>query len=195
MIHELTESLNFATMRFVPCTLFVNGEYWGVYYLSEEYDDAYICDHYNVKKDDVVLIKAGALKEGEEADFDAYLEMKESIAEADMTIAENYEAACRMVDIDSFIDYYATQIYIQRHEDWPSANYALWRTREDEGSEFGDGRWRWMLFDVNSGGMDSIEYDTLRDVLMMTRCFFPSIKTRSFGAGLQRGFYISVRRF
>lgn len=180
MIHELTESLHIATMRFVPCALFLNGEYWGVYYLSEEYDDAYICDHYNVKKDNVVLIKAGELKEGEESDYDAYLAMKQSVAEADMTVPENYEAACRMVDIDSFIDYYATQIYIQRHEDWPSANYALWRTREDEGSEFGDGRWRWMLYDVNSGGMDSIEYDTLKDVLYDDEMFFSFYQNEEF---------------
>lgn len=165
MIHELTDSLNFATMRFMPCVLFINGEYWGVYYLSEEYDDAYICDHYDVKKEDVVLIKAGILKEGEDADYDDYLAMKQFITEGDMSIPENYEAACQMVDIDSFIDYYATQIYIQRHEDWPSSNYALWKTREDEGSEFGDGRWRWMLFDVNSGGMDLTEYDSLLEVL------------------------------
>ena len=36
---------------------------------------------------------------------------------------------------------------------------------EDEGSEFGDGRWRWMLFDVNSGGMALTEYDSLLEVL------------------------------
>ena len=91
--------------------------------------------------------------------------MKEFITQEDMSRSENWETACQMIDMDSFIDYYATQIYIQRHEDWPSANYALWRTREDEGSEFGDGRWRWMLYDVNSGGMDVIEYDSILEVL------------------------------
>lgn len=165
MIHELTESLHFATMRFIPCVLFLNGEYWGVYYLSEEYDDDYIADHYDVKEDNVVLIKSGWLKEGEDSDFDEYLAMKEFITQEDMSRPENWETACQMIDMDSFIDYYATQIYIQRHEDWPSANYALWRTREDEGSEFGDGRWRWMLYDVNSGGMDVIEYDSILEVL------------------------------
>lgn len=180
MIHELTNSLHFATMRFIPCALFLNGEYWGVYYLSEEYDDAYISDHYDVKQDNVVLIKSGLLKEGEDSDFDDYLAMKQFIAQKNMSVSENYEAACQMVDMDSFIDYYATQIYIQRHEDWPSSNYALWRTREDEGSEFGDGRWRWMLYDVNSGGMGSIEYDTLKDVLYDDEMFSSLYQNEEF---------------
>lgn len=180
MIHELTESLHFATMRFMPCALFLNGEYWGVYYLSEEYDEVYICDHYDVRKDNVVLIKAGILKAGEDSDYEEYLVMKQSIAEADMTIPENYEAACQMVDIDSFIDYYAMQIYIQRHEDWPSSNYALWKTRENEGSEFGDGRWRWMLYDVNSGGMDVIEDNSLLGVLYDDEMFCSLYQNEEF---------------
>ncbi len=180
MIHKLTENLNFATMRFMPCALFLNGEYWGIYYLSEEYDDAFISDHYGVKKKDVILIKSGVLKEGEYEDYEEYLEMKRFIAEEDMSLSGNYEAAGQMIDIDSFIDYYAMQIYIQRHEDWPSANYALWKTREDEGSEFGDGRWRWMLFDVNSGGMDSVEYDSLLEVLCDDEMFFSLYQNEEF---------------
>lgn len=180
MIHQLTESLNFATMRFMPCALFLNGEYWGIYYLSEEYDDTFISDHYGVKKKDVVLIKSGVLKEGEYEDYEEYLEMKRFIEEEDMSFDGNYEKACQMIDIDSYIDYYATQIYIQRHEDWPSANYALWKTREDEGSEFGDGRWRWMLFDVNSGGMDSVTNDSLLEVLCGDAMFFSLYQNEEF---------------
>lgn len=180
MIHSLTEELNFSTMKFIPCALFLNGEYWGVYYISEEYDDDYIRDHYDVKKDDVVLVKSGILKEGEDSDFEDYLAMRRFITQEDMFLPENYATACQMMDMDSYIDYYATQIYIQRHEDWPSSNYALWKTREDEGSEFGDGRWRWMLFDVNSGGMGSIEYDSLLDVLYSDEMFFSLYQNEEF---------------
>lgn len=180
MIHSLTEGLNFSTMKFIPCALFLNGEYWGVYYISEDYDDDYISEHYDVKKDDVVLVKSGVLKEGEDSDFEDYLAMRQFITQEDMSLPGNYAEACRMMDMDSYIDYYATQIYIQRHEDWPSSNYALWKTREDEGSEFGDGRWRWMLFDVNSGGMGSIEYDSLSDVLYGDEMFFSLYQNEEF---------------
>lgn len=180
MIHELTEELNFATMDFLPCVLFLNNEYWGVYYISEEYDDAYISDHYDVEKDDVILIKAGYLKEGEDADYEDYLATRQFMIKEDMSLSENYAEACRVMDMDSYIDYYAMQIYIQRHSDWPSSNYALWKTREDEGSRFGDGRWRWMLFDVNSPGMDAIEYDSLSEVLHDDEMFYSLYQNEEF---------------
>ncbi len=180
MIHKLTESLNFSTMNFLPCVLFLNGEYWGVYFMSEDYDDSFISDRYDVKKEDVVLIKAGYLKEGNDADYNDYLAMRRFMTETDMSLPGNYEAACQMIDIDSYIDYYATEIYIQRHEDWPSSNYALWKTRVDEGSAFGDGRWRWMLYDLNSGGMDAIEYDSLEEVLYDDEMFSSLYQNEEF---------------
>lgn len=180
MIHKLAENLNFSTMSFIPCALFLDGEYWGVYYISEDYDDAYISDHYDVKKEDVILIKSGILKEGESSDYDEYLSMRQFMTQEDMSLPGNYETACQMMDMSSYIDYYATQIYIQRHSDWPSANYALWRTKENEGSEFGDGRWRWMLYDVNSPGMDAIKYDSLSEVLHDDDMFFSLYQNEEF---------------
>lgn len=165
MIQKLTKSLNYSTLDFIPCVLFLNGEYWGVYHISEDYDDAYIKDHYDVRQENIVLIKAGYLKEGEDSDYDDYLEMRRFMTEEDMSVPGNYAQACRIMDMDSYIDYYAMGVYIQRHEDWPNLNFALWKTREDEGSEYGDGRWRWMLYDVNSAQMDAIVYDSLYEVL------------------------------
>jgi len=74
--------------------------------------------------------------------------MKTFITEADMSEPENYSKACELIDIRSYIDYFATEIYIG-NRDWPGHNYACWRTREPESGLYGDGRWRWMLFDVN----------------------------------------------
>lgn len=165
MVQKLTKSLNFSTLNFIPCVLFINGEYWGVYHMSDDYDDTYISDYYDVRKEDVVLIKNGYLKEGTDSDYDDYLAMREFVIQEDMSIPGNYGSACQMIDMDSYIDYYALGIYIQRHEDWPNLNFALWKTREDEGSKFGDGRWRWMLFDVNSAQMGAIVYDSLGEVL------------------------------
>ena len=52
-----------------------------------------------------------------------------------------------MVDIQSYLDYYATEIYIGNN-DWPDNNTQLWRTREDDDSEYGDTKWRYMLYDT-----------------------------------------------
>ena len=64
--------------------------------------------------------------------------------------AEEYENICELIDIQSYIDYYATQIYVNRgEEDWPKFNEGYWRTMDDLGGEYTDGKWRWMLFDTN----------------------------------------------
>lgn len=180
MVHELAEGMDFATMRFIPCVLFLDGEYWGVYYISEDYDDDFISDHYDVEKEDVVMIKSGQLKEGEGTDYDDYLAMRQFMVQEDMTLPENYAQAGQMMDMGSYIDYYALQMYLQRHGDWPSSNYALWKTRVDEGSEYGDGRWRWMLYDVNSAGMDAIVYDSLAEVLHDDEMFYSLYQNEEF---------------
>ena len=145
----------FATMNFVPCALFLNGEYWGNYWLTEKYDKEYIAYHYGVDRSDIVMVKNNQLAEGEEKDMALYEEMTGFIAGNDMSVEENYERACEMLDIDSYIDYYAAQAYISRTGDWPVSNFALWRTRSADGGVYSDGRWRWMLFDDNGGSFSS----------------------------------------
>lgn len=93
-----------------------------------------------------------------------------------------YNKACDLIDMESYIDYYATQIYIARHNDWPYSNFALWRTRENDGSFYGDCKWRWMLFDVNSGGlnMNLLSYDTLSYVISEDAVFASLYQNETF---------------
>lgn len=167
LVHVMEQDLNIATMDFIPCALFLDGEYWGMYYITEDYNAKYIHDHYHVANDNIIMVKNYRLSEGNEEDYHKYEEMRTFIREHDMSDTENYNHACNLIDINSYIDYYAAQIYIARNVDWPSYNIALWRTREDDGSIYGDTKWRWMLFDVNSGGLDSslLFENTLANVL------------------------------
>ena len=182
VVNCLAEELNFATMDFIPCVLFLNGEYWGSYYMIENYNSSYISDHYGVENDNIIMFKNGEIKEGTEEDEELYYEMRYFIAPNDMTRPEFYEQACEMIDVDSFIDYYASQIYIARMGDWPDTNYALWRTKNKENSVYGDCKWRWMLFDVNSGGLDyeNAEADTLSYILEADALFHAMYQNEAF---------------
>jgi len=164
---ELTENYNFSTMNYVPYALFLNGEYWGIYYLTEKYDEHYIEYYYNIDKDNVVIIKQSELEAGALDDYELYENMVQFVKNADMTLDENYEKACNMIDIESFIDYYAAEIYMARNADWPRANFALWRSCKVSQKPYEDGKWRWMLFDVNTSALhsDLEEHDTLAYVL------------------------------
>ena len=99
------------------------------------------------------MIKNGAVEVGNEDDKNLYDVMKYYIESHDMSVAENYRTACELIDIESYIDYFAIESYIARVGDWPKSNYALWRSRNISDKPYEDGKWRWMLFDVNSKSM------------------------------------------
>lgn len=145
--------LDVATMKMFPCALFLNGEYWGVYYATESYNASYISDRYGVTENNVIIVKKSdqvmEIEDGNTADANLYDEMKNFIINNDMQDGDAYQKACEMIDIDSFVDYYAMQIYIGNH-DWPEKNEAVWRAREESPINVcADGRWRYMLFDTN----------------------------------------------
>ena len=195
LVAELAADQDFATMHYVPVFLFLDGEFWGVYHLTEKYDEKYFSYYYKVPEEEVLEIKNNQIEVGTDEDLALYEEMKTFIEESDMTIDSNYEKACEMIDMDSFINYYAALIYCARCGDWPNGNFALWRTREpadpqtqevqeeetpeEKESPYRDGRWRWILFDVNSAAISSElkeeEHDTLHYVIKAN-------KNRMFGS-------------
>jgi hypothetical protein len=66
-----------------------------------------------------------------------------------MRIIENYNVVCEKLDIQSLIDYFAIETYIT-NKDWLHNNVACWRSKRC-GSEnvYADGKWRYILFDLN----------------------------------------------
>lgn len=169
LMADICSDMGFATMTFRPCELFINGEYWGYCFLTEKYDEKYVERMYGVDDDNVVMIKNNYKSEGEPSDFDIYMNDMTFIADADMTVPENYERAKEILDMEGFIDYMAAEIYIARWSDWPTGNINQWRSRTYENGKYGDCRWRYMLFDVNWGGMMYDEGDATRDTIASTR--------------------------
>jgi len=146
---SLVSDFNFATQADELVICFLNGEYWGVYTLNEIYDDNYIESHYGVPSDDVIMMKAGELEEGEDGEESLLSEAIEYITSHDMSVDEYYEEACELFDMSSFADYMAVEIYIG-NQDWLWGNWACWRSRTTDmtDSQYQDGKWRFMLYDT-----------------------------------------------
>ena len=151
-ITNLASGMRFETAANMPVIAFINGEYWGVYILNEEYSDKYIQYHYGTDDNNVIIVKNSALDEGEEKDFRLFQEMYDFIAWEDMEDPAVYAKACDMLDMSSFADYWAVQLYIV-NEDGPAANnnWQMWRVRtpEPKTHPYADGKWRMMLFDTD----------------------------------------------
>jgi hypothetical protein len=183
MMSQRTSSLNFATMLYEPYVLFLEGEYWGFYWMATKYDETYISNKYGVDKASVLIVKKSTTSARESGEYNKlYCSMINFIRSNDMSDMENYNESCKMIDIDSFIDYYATQIYIARNDDWPISNFALWRTTDISDNKYSDGKWRWMLFDSNSKSMDIsyIEHNTLEYVIEKDSVFASLWENESF---------------
>ena len=151
-ITNLAAGMRFETAANMPVIAFINGEYWGVYTLNEEYSDKYIQYHYGMDDNNVIIVKCGELDEGEEADYDLFLEMYDFIAWEDLEDPEVYAKACEIIDMGSFADYFAMQFFILNEDGFDkNNNWQMWRVRDPEPKThpYADGKWRMMLYDTD----------------------------------------------
>ena len=148
-IQSLVKDRAVSHQDYEQCVVFLNGEYWQTYSIMQKYSEEYIEDTYNVDKNNVVIIKDGKLDVGDNKDYNDYKKLETFIKTTDFTKQENYEKFKEMVDVESFVDYYAINLYINNF-DWSyKKNYLLWKTRTKENDGYGDGKWRFMLYDYD----------------------------------------------
>ena len=150
-LQSLVSDRSFDTQEGRPCVLYIDGEYWGLYTLQEDYDDHYYEENYDVDADEVVVYKKGEIDEGLEEDIELFKELRNFAKNNDISKASNYQKISEMLDLQSFADYMAAEIYII-NEDWPGNNYSMWRTRTvDESIPYADGKWRMNFYDTEMG--------------------------------------------
>lgn len=162
IIHSIEKEAgsNFTTSTFIPCNFFIQGEYWGPMYIMEDLNDDFLSTTYGVDSNNVRLIKGNTLKASVKvtetaSDVDEWSELREFIKNNDMSDAENYEYVCSKIDMDSFIDYAATEIYIANSNWREENNSAEWRcAKKESGNKYADGKWRFCLYDVNDSLKD-----------------------------------------
>ena len=100
-------------------SLFLNGDYWGIYELQEcPYAD-FNADHHGGKAEDWDVIKHGA--EAEDGNSAAWNELM-SMAQAGIRSDSDYTAIQRFIDIDNFSDALIHRIW-SSDEDWLAPAY------------------------------------------------------------------------
>lgn len=138
----LTLGTNVDQQAYRPAAIFLNGEYWGLLNIREKVNEYFIADNHHVDADDVQLMEGNGIPVfGSEDDW---WEMYSFIEKNTLDIPANYDLVARQIDLDNFIDYFASQIYFRNH-DWPGNNIKYWKTTDPES------RWRWIAFDTDFG--------------------------------------------
>ncbi|MBQ9609650.1 MAG: InlB B-repeat-containing protein [Lachnospiraceae bacterium] len=146
----LVSDRNVATQEMAPCIVFINGEYWGQYEITEKISDYYIQSHYGVDADSVCIIKNNELEAGKEGSYNEWQDLYAWIMETNFSDDEKYVELCRNIDIKSYIDYISSEIYLC-NSDWGGNNIAWWKAENiDNNNPYADGRWRFIVFDTDS---------------------------------------------
>jgi len=165
---KLVEDRDVTVLRSVPCQVFIDGEYWGLYNLQERIDRGLIAQNFGVEEEDVIALKNYNVIGADDSHYWLYWGNVVGYAEKnDLSIKENYMKMEQMIDIQSYIDYYCFQIYVANC-DSVANNYACWRTLPVNDEPYYDGKWRWILYDTDdSMGMveelAEAETDSFRD--------------------------------
>lgn len=175
IMHQLCSGMHMALPHEIPCALFLNGEYWGIYWLAEKYDAEFLHYYYGIDGSHGVIIKNGALECGREKDLKLYTEMEDFVKSEDFSDPEKAGQLWSLIDQDSAVDYYAVMLYAARYADWPGGNQMLWRSSGKGKDHYSDGRWRFMLFDMNSPGMDPDMAETDSIAYALQDPFFASL--------------------
>lgn len=140
LCQKIAEPLECDNLATRPVVLFINGEYWGIYFLSEKADEHYIEEHHGVDHDDVDMLSwyDGTVESGS---ADRWLPLWEWLTGADLTLDENYQYLAEHIDIDAIIDYIIIEVFVS-NVDWPANNIRFWSTPET--------KWRWIFYDADA---------------------------------------------
>lgn len=154
LCQKLIEGRDIRIQRAVPVQVFLNGEYWGFYWLQERIDNHFISTEYGVKEDHVTVVKNKKVVEGNDKKYGAYADILEWVQEHDLADEDNYLAVCEWIDIDSYIDYICFEVYVQ-NLDCISNNVSMWKTDyKDSSNKYADGKWRWIIYDIDRSCFD-----------------------------------------
>lgn len=148
MANHIAAPLNMGTTASRPVVLFLNGEYWGIYFFEEKVDERYLESHFEVNPDSVNIISSwGTVEAGTS---DSWFSLYYWLMTADLSDPAQYSYFANKIDIPNIIDYYIFELF-SANWDWPNNNVRCWQTMDD-------GPWRWVFYDGDCC-LDNLEYD------------------------------------
>lgn len=118
------------------CALYINGAYWGLYYIRERLDGDYLKSYYGFEDGSFDLIKSQLFVQ--EGSMKQYTALTEYCKKNDLTVQSNYDYLCSIVDMDSLIHYWILETYFGNFD---TGNIRCYKEK--------NGKWRWMVYDFD----------------------------------------------
>ena len=134
----IKNQVDVAFMDYKPVVVYLNGEYYGIYDLREKIDEDYFANHEGIDRDSIDIIKgARTVNNGS---IDNYQQLMNYLATHDLSVKENYDYICSIVDIDNVICYWMIESFFNNTD---TGNIKYYRGQND------DSKWRIVLFDLD----------------------------------------------
>ncbi|MBQ7939301.1 MAG: CotH kinase family protein [Clostridia bacterium] len=147
-----------------PCSVYLNGEYYGCMWMHDVICDDYFIENYGEYPGVMGVVSGPEMQkpderyeidsiEEEQYIYDDYNAMYNKYKVADMTDDAVFEEFCQVVDVENYLFFYAINIYLN-NADWPYNNHKAYRYYAAEGEEYQpgtvfDGRWRFVVHDTD----------------------------------------------
>jgi chitodextrinase len=145
LTHALFLQIGRPASAFKPVSLYLNGQYWGLYWIRESIDKYYVESHFGLT--DIDLLRDQSRQE--------YLEVREGdalfwndtfqwIASHDLKDESDYNHVIKgLIEPSNYTDYHIMNIFAANWA-WPHENVDRFRDKIGD-----DPRWRWVMWDTD----------------------------------------------
>ena len=140
--------INILYQAYRPTVLYLNGEYWGVYFMKEKRNRFFVAQHENTENNVDMAIGKG-FKQRTYGDNSDWVSLYEYATSHDLSSAEAYAYVSERMDVDSFRDYMIAEIYNGNTDTY---NFQYYRLK--------GGKWKFIFYDF-CWGFQSPGHETL----------------------------------
>ncbi len=130
----VAEQTTVAVQKYRPVVLYLNGKFWGVYFIREKLNENYVAGNYNVAPEDVTITSYNGTDKPE------YVALVEYVKTHNLAVQEHYDYVCSQVDIENYMDFIIGEIWVGNAD---IDNIRFFKTPED--------KWRWIMYDTDFG--------------------------------------------
>ena len=140
--------INILYQAYRPTVLYLNGEYWGVYFMKEKRNRFFVAQHENTENNVDLAIGKG-FKQRSYGDNSDWVSLYEYATSHDLSSADAYNYVAERMDVDSFRDYMIAEIYNGNTDTY---NFQYYRLK--------GGKWKFIFYDF-CWGFQSPSHETL----------------------------------
>lgn len=168
-----------AVQKYRPVVLYLNGEFWGVYFIREKANENYVAGNYNADVKDVTLAEFNGTSSSQ------YTALVNYAATHDLSVQTHYEYVCSQMDVENYTDFMIAQMYIANTD---IDNIRFFKTP--------DIKWTWLFYDTDLS-FSSAGYNTLKDYTNPNGTGSGSLSTKLINALLKNPEFREnfIRRF